>query len=79
MRQIISIISAAVIALPIVTTATTANAGWGSFVDSLKVFSDKETWKKRGIMGGCVFVGNAAKGCPDQAVKDNFRECLDEC
>ena len=58
------------LALPM---AAPANAGWGSFVDSLKVFSDKEKWKKRGIYGGCVFVGNAAKGCPDQNVKENFK------
>ena len=58
------------LALPM---AGAANAGWGSFVESLKVFSDKEKWKKRGIYGGCVFVGNAAKGCPDGHVKNNFK------
>ena len=74
MRRIISIISAAVIALPIVTTATTANASWSSFVNELKSFSNKELWKERGTKAGCVFIGNSAKGCPDQHTKENFKE-----
>ena len=73
MRQIISIISAAVIALPIVTTATTANAGWGSFVDSLKVFSDKEKWKKRGIYGGVRLCRQRGEGMPRPGCKGQLQ------